>query len=346
MRLSLERASCGSVLLSLLNCHLPLVLLARMGKGGGGGGLRLLPHKSWNVWNSDNVARVERDEQQHDQQQRQRQQRDRLAQHNQRIATLRDPSQPPLDDDQQATAALAEEKGSGGTELVAAAGQQSFGRFAAEGGQPWYLRGDHEKDARHSRQERAHSEQQQQRSRAETVLRRIRTRAEERKDEAVDDERQVRLGELLGGEKKEADDPLDVMRYYVQRTKDYQRLHELILDPPPSRPASRAPPLKRESDRQTAEVIELSSGSEGDSDSSQRHSRRHRNKHASRHRSGRSKDRQRDESGNTRSERRRRRVKDDETDEEEEERSRKQRRTQIVELLNQLDGEQSIEHAP
>ncbi len=28
----------------------------------GGGGLRILPHKSWNVWNYDNRERVRRDE--------------------------------------------------------------------------------------------------------------------------------------------------------------------------------------------------------------------------------------------------------------------------------------------
>lgn len=33
-----------------------------MGKGGGGGGLRILPHKSWNVYNKDNIQKVKRDE--------------------------------------------------------------------------------------------------------------------------------------------------------------------------------------------------------------------------------------------------------------------------------------------
>lgn len=33
-----------------------------MGKGGGGGGLRILPHKSWNVWNRDNIEKVKKDE--------------------------------------------------------------------------------------------------------------------------------------------------------------------------------------------------------------------------------------------------------------------------------------------
>ena len=33
-----------------------------MGKGKGGGGLRILPHKSWHVWNYDNQQKVKKDE--------------------------------------------------------------------------------------------------------------------------------------------------------------------------------------------------------------------------------------------------------------------------------------------
>lgn len=36
-----------------------------MGRGGGGGGLRILPHKSWNVYNRDNIERVKADEAAH-----------------------------------------------------------------------------------------------------------------------------------------------------------------------------------------------------------------------------------------------------------------------------------------
>jgi hypothetical protein len=37
-----------------------------MGKGHGGGGLRILPHKSWHVWNANNMERVLRDEADHE----------------------------------------------------------------------------------------------------------------------------------------------------------------------------------------------------------------------------------------------------------------------------------------
>ena len=36
-----------------------------MGKGGGGGGLRILPHKSWHVWNFENLQKFEHDEMVH-----------------------------------------------------------------------------------------------------------------------------------------------------------------------------------------------------------------------------------------------------------------------------------------
>ena len=36
-----------------------------MGRGAGGGGLRILPHKSWNVYNFKNRERVRRDEEKH-----------------------------------------------------------------------------------------------------------------------------------------------------------------------------------------------------------------------------------------------------------------------------------------
>ncbi|KAG1706884.1 hypothetical protein DVH05_027734 [Phytophthora capsici] len=35
----------------------------------GGGGLRLLPHKKWNVWRRDNIERVLRDEREHEEKQ-------------------------------------------------------------------------------------------------------------------------------------------------------------------------------------------------------------------------------------------------------------------------------------
>lgn len=321
-----------------------------MGKGCGGGGLRLLPHKSWNVWNSDNVSRVERDEQQHAQQQQHKQQRERLALHTQRINTLRSSTHSPHDSGEQPEEAVAvanEEEGRSGTERVVVAGQQSFGQFATEGGQPWYLRGELEKRARGSRQERTRVEQQQHKSRAEAVLRRIRRKEEERKEGADDiEERHVRLGELLGGEKKEADDPLDVMRYYVQRTKQHQRLHQLVFDstPPPPPPQLQTDTtvraVKRQHGGQAVEVIELSSGSEGsDSGSSERRRRRRREKHraAKRHRRRSDGRRSEEEEVNERSRKRRRREEREQDEEDEDEKRRRERRTQIVELLQQFD---------
>ena len=70
-----------------------------MGKGAGGGGLRLLPHKSWNVYNKDARRRVQRDEAQQRQRDAQLAQRRQQDEHHHRLDSLRRRHQHSSDDD-------------------------------------------------------------------------------------------------------------------------------------------------------------------------------------------------------------------------------------------------------
>eukprot|EP01147_Barroeca_monosierra_P003394 gene3394-6048_t len=55
----------------------------------GGGGLRILPHKSWNVWNFENRERVRRDEEQARKDEEERQRRAQKADQESRLGLLR-----------------------------------------------------------------------------------------------------------------------------------------------------------------------------------------------------------------------------------------------------------------